>query len=184
MNKHNVEMMKSTEYELLRKRGQGKPKDLVVCGTCHGCYDRAYMWHHKRHCHPSEDTVSPPFIPVSLMLTSAAVSDHFKVYILDDFVNDDVGRLCKTDPTILLVGQSLYSMVKQKPDKKSGVKSSVKANLRMLGNLYTEFQQHNPASQVDPATSVDMLERSNFSALMMHYLWHSHGMGHHLPAKS
>ena len=158
-------MMKSTEYELLREREQGKPKDLVVCGTCHRCYDRAYMWHHRRHCHSSEDTVSPPSIPVSLMRTSAAVSDHFKVDILDHFVNDDVGRLCKTDPTILLVGQSLYAMVKQKPDKKSGVKSSVKANMRMLGNLYTEFQQHNPASQGDPATSVDMLERRNFPAL-------------------
>ena len=74
------------------------------------------------------------------MRTSAAVSDHFKVDILDHFVNDDVDRLCKTVPTILLVGQSLYAMVKQKPDKKSGVKSSVKANMRMLGNLYTELQ--------------------------------------------
>ena len=35
----------------------------------------------------------------------------------------------------------------------------------MLGNLYTEFQQHNPASQGDPATSVDMLESRNFPAL-------------------
>ena len=130
MNKHNVEMMKSTEYELLREREPGKPKDLVVCGTCRRCYDRANMWHHKRHCHPSEDTVSPPSIPVSLIRTSAAVSDHFKVDILDHFVNDDVGRLCKSDPTILLAGQSLYAMVKQKSNKKSGVKSSVKANMR------------------------------------------------------
>ena len=122
MYKHNVEMMKSAECELLREREQGKPKDLVVCGTCHGCYDRANIWHHKRHCHPSEDTVSPPYIPVSLMCTSAAVSDHFKVDILDHFVNDDVGRLCKTDPTILLAGQCLHAKVKQKPDKKSGVK--------------------------------------------------------------
>ena len=47
MYKHNVEMMKSTECELLREREQGKPKDLVVCGTYHGCYDRAYMWHQR-----------------------------------------------------------------------------------------------------------------------------------------
>ena len=119
----------------------------------------------KMHCHPSEDTVSSPSIPVSLMRTSAAISDHFKVDILDHFVNDDVGRLCKTDPTILLAGQCLHAKVKQKPDKKSGVKSSVKANTRMLGNLYTEFEQHNPASQGDPSTSVDMLESRNFPAL-------------------
>ena len=81
MYKHNVEMMKSTECELLREREQGKPKDLAVCGTCHGYYDKAYMWHHKRHCHPSEDTVSPPSIPVSLMRTSAAVSDHWTYLI-------------------------------------------------------------------------------------------------------
>ena len=99
------------------------------------------------------------------MRTSAAVSDQFKVDILDHFVNDDIGRLCKPDHTILLVGQSLYTMVKQKPDRKSGVKSSVKANMRMLGNLYTEFKQHNPPSPSDPATSVDMLERRNFPAL-------------------
>ena len=134
----------------MREREQGKPKDLVVCGTCQGYYDRTYTWHHKRHCHPSEDTdVSLPSMSVSLMRTSAAVGDQFKVDILDHFVNDDVGRLCKTDPTILLVGQYLYYMVKQKPDKKSGVKSSVKANMRMLGNLYTEFKQHNPPSPSD-----------------------------------
>ena len=37
--------------------------------------------------------------------------------------------------------------------------------MRIIGNLYTEFQQHNPTSQGDPATSVDMLERRNFPAL-------------------
>ena len=165
MYKHNVEMMKSTECELLGEREQGKPKDLVVCGTSHGCYDRAYMWHHKRHCHSSEDTVSPPSIPVSLMRTSAAVSDHFKVDIQVRFVNDDVGRVCKTYPTILLLGQSLYAMVKQKPDKKSGVKSSVYRLPSILMFAFTEFQQHNPTSQGDPATSVDMLKRRNFPAL-------------------
>ena len=75
----------------------------------------------RRHC----------FLALHPSIFDAAVSDHFKVYILDHFVNDDVGRLFKTDPTILLAGQSLYTMVKQKPDKKSGVKSSVKANMRM-----------------------------------------------------
>ena len=50
-----------------------------------------------------------------------------EVDLLDHFVNDDDGRLCQTDPTILLIGHSLYAVVKQKPDKKSGVKSSVKA---------------------------------------------------------
>ena len=36
-----------------------------------------------------------------------------------------------------LIGHSLYAMIKQKPDKKSGVKRSEKANMRMLRNLYT-----------------------------------------------
>ena len=95
MNKHNVEMMKSTEYELLREREPGKPKDLMVCGTCRGCYDRAYMWHHKRHCQASEDTVSPPSIPVSLMRTSddkvniADFADHDANDEVDSDVNDN-----------------------------------------------------------------------------------------------
>ena len=35
--KHNIEMMKSTECELLRERQQGKLKDLVLSTSRRGC---------------------------------------------------------------------------------------------------------------------------------------------------
>ena len=92
---------------------------------------------HKDHIH--KQPTQYVSMSVSLVHTTA-VSDAFKVDILGQYINDDVGRLCQTDPTIRLIDHSLYAMVKQKPDKKSGVKSSVKANMRMLGNLYTDFR--------------------------------------------
>ena len=62
---------------------------------------------HQHHVHkqPTQDGS----MPVSLVHTTA-VSDEFKVDILDHSVNDDVGRLCQTDSTILLIGHSLYAM--------------------------------------------------------------------------
>ena len=89
----------------------------------------------------------------------------FKANILSSFISDDVGEICQTDPTILLLGQNLFTKMAQMPDKKSGVKHSVMANMRMLANLYKEFKDQKPPCPSKPATSVDMLENRNFPAL-------------------
>ena len=158
---HNVDLIQTNpKAKLVRERKQGTPKDLVLCGTCHGCYNRAYLWKHKQNCQSSLPAAES--IPVSLLHITSA-SDSFKANILSSFVSDDVGKICQSDPTILLLG--LFTKIAQKPDKKSGVKHSVMANMRMLANLYKEFKDQNPPSPSNPATSIDMLERRNFPAL-------------------
>ena len=44
----------------------------------------------------------------------------------------------RTREKVLLIDHSLYAMVKQKADNKSEL---CKGNMRMLGNLYTDFRQ-------------------------------------------
>jgi len=97
---------------------------------------------------------------VSLFHISSA-SDSFKANISSSFASDDVGKICQ----ILLLGQSLYKKIAQKPNKKSGVEHSSMANIRMLANLYKEFKDPKPPCLSNPATSVYMLEHRNFPAL-------------------
>ena len=129
----------------------------MLCGTCHGCYNRAYLWKHKQNCHSSSPAAES--IPVSLFRIPSA-SDSFKANILSSFVSDDVGKICQSDPTILLQGQSVYTKIAQKPNKKSSVKHSVMANME-----YKEFKDQKRPCPSNPAMSVDILECRNFPAL-------------------
>ena len=125
----------------MRERNQGAGKELLICGICHGCYDKGYIWSHKKRCRSTSSTNVP--LPVALVETSA-VSEDFKCQILSHFRNYAVGRICQNDHTTLLVVEKLFAKLHKKPDKKTEVKRSIMADMRKLGNLYLKFSQQNP----------------------------------------
>ena len=55
------------------------------------------------------------------------------------FHNDDVGHLCKTDPTIVLDGRRRFMRNKGKADKSMGIKRSTMSEMRLLGKLLIAF---------------------------------------------
>ena len=160
---HNLEQLKQPgKSELVRERNQGAGKELLICGICHDCFDKGYIWSHKKRCRSTSSTNVP--LPVALVETSA-VSEEFKCQILSHSCNDAVGRICQNDHAILLVVEKLFAKLQKKPDKKTEVKRSIMADMRKLGNLYLEFSQQNPQTLGSPASSLDMLQRKNFPTL-------------------
>ena len=75
--------------------------------------------------------------------------------------DDVVGRLCKKDEIILMVGERLYEKIKRKTDKAMEVRKSVCNDMRKLGNLYLHFKsQDGVVSQNN--NILDMFMRCNF----------------------
>jgi hypothetical protein len=110
--------------------------------------------------------VVPTATPVSLKRQSLSDGDDdtFRQEILTKFIEDDVGRICKTDAIILLVGRWLFAGSEHKKDKVVEVSKSVSKNMRRLGHLFVYFRSELAPQDVAP-TSADMLDHRNFPAL-------------------
>ena len=152
------------EADLLRERDSGTTTKVAMCSGCNVFFSLTCIWRHKKRCcEPTEEApVRPTTVPIDVMRSGV---DEFKSAILVNFHNDEVGRLCLTDKTILLCGERLFQKLKKKPDKATEVKRSVMADMRKMGHLYREFCKNSPAFSGCPPSAEDMLHRENFPAL-------------------
>ena len=91
------------------------------------------------------------------------LKEEFKKDILAVIRDDEIGKIAKTDPTILMVGSRLYEKVKRRFSKKGEVQSCVRADMRRLSHLYMHFTSLNPKNI--HGNAVDMFIRSNFEVL-------------------
>ena len=82
--------------------------------------------------------------------------------ILKSFHDDQVGKLCRTDTTIKLIGSKSWEKEKTKVDKFDEVRKSVMGDMRTIATLYFEFKSRFPGSTND---SIDMFQRQNFDYL-------------------
>ena len=57
--------------------------------------------------------------------TMGAVEDEFTTDILAKFHNDDIGKLCRSEPTIVLIGRRRFQRNRGKVDKLMEIKKSV-----------------------------------------------------------
>ena len=116
------------------------------------------------HC-SKESAITPMPLPTYILKPQPfTVSDDFKIKILSRLHDDAVGRLCRTDSAIVLVGQRLYEKIKRKQDKEVEVKKSVMADMRRLGGLYLEFKATD-YKHSSTQSSADMIHRENLSSL-------------------
>ena len=81
------------------------------------------------------------------MINFSDVSEQggFQV-VLSGLHDDEIGKLCKSDPTIRLVGSRLYEKDRTKPGKTMEVKKSVRASMRMLARLFLYFKDEENGS--------------------------------------
>ena len=86
--------------------------------------------------------------------------DTFSKEILSRLDCDDVGDICRTDPTIRLIGRELFKKDIKKVDKEMETRKSVMADMRLLGALLLSMKEENSA-----LTGRDIFERSNFECL-------------------
>jgi hypothetical protein len=116
--------------------------DLVQCSICNGCYSRKYFFLHRKSCQ-KQSADNPPIVACSIPLTSGSASGttEFHQDVLPRFCDDEIGRLCKSDATVIAIGEQWYSKVYRKESKQSDVRKSTMQNMRRLSSLFLQFQQ-------------------------------------------
>jgi hypothetical protein len=160
--KHNKAQLVLPKFTLLRERDRGKDTKMVMCQLCSGFFSAAFFSRHRKHC-VGESSVAPNPVPVSLLTPICEnLNKEFKDEILQNFRDDAVGQLCRSDSTIILVGSRLYEKMKRKQDKLNEVKKSVRTDMRRIAGLYMCFQK---SSAEESTTSAEMLVRRHFHVL-------------------
>jgi len=167
--------------KLLRERLSKSNSSTVVCDTCCRIFNRHWFSSHKQNCQAQGGGESRP-VTASGFFSSCDVSEDFKKEIPSKFVNDEVGKLCQQDDTIVMVGCKLFQKLKSRKDKKVEVRRSVMTDMRRLGHVFTHFhfhfhdvlQKHNQVT----ATVPDMFKQENLDILeeaCANYTWRYYG---------
>lgn len=136
------------------KKCSGK---VVHCGKCGAFCSQVNFYRHRRACQ-KDDTTFPK--PVKACLLQNDSEDSAFQSILSGIHDDEVGKTCKSDKFIKLVGKRLWDKDRAKPDKSMEVKKSVRASMRSLGKLYLEFKSVHPKESTDVS---DLFDRENFA---------------------
>ena len=96
--------------------------------------------------------------------TELKLTEEFKQRILARLRDDEIGKLCRSDPTILKLGSVLYRKIKRKKDKSVQVRRTVRAEMRSIANVYLLLLKHPEITQ-KCGDCMDMFYRYNFNQL-------------------
>ena len=101
--KFNIELIKdplSINSNIIRERNQGDHQ-LRMCDQCKGFFAKDYMWSHLKHCQQTADFV-PTTTPVErLEAEHSGLNVEFRKEIIEHLKVDEIGKVCKSDPSIL-----------------------------------------------------------------------------------
>ncbi len=158
LQKNSILAKQTAEPDYLRERRQGG-QDLVICGTCSGFYSRKKLWQHKQRCGKHESSVtlpsqSVPASTLSIPEDKTKLGKEFRSQILERFRDDEIGKVCRTDTMIVVLGKRLYSKYN---DRKIAM-----SNMRRLGLLLIKFRE---TANDSTLAGESMLDRKNFAAL-------------------
>ena len=107
LNINNMEKGQS----LVRERRQGISNDADV-GMCNGCnrfFDKKSIYRHKKRCVGVSGTTHGSVNFATLKSAeSLDVTEEFKA-VLCSFRNDEAGKLCRSDPLIIMLGKKLWA---------------------------------------------------------------------------
>ena len=93
---------------------------IVHCGNCGGFYSRKFFYRHKSQCQGDQTAFPQPVTMNTLKLGFDLEKDEGFNALLSGIQNDEVGKLCKSDLTIKMIGARLYEKDRAKPDKEYG----------------------------------------------------------------
>ena len=92
----------------------------------------------------------------------SSIKDDFTTEILAKFHNEDIGKLCRSEPTIVLIGRKRFQRNRGKVDKLIKIKKSVMTEMRLLSKLCIAFSEAATGSNI---SAKDMFVRTNFNVL-------------------
>ena len=91
-----------------------------------------------------------------------AIEDEFTTEILAKFHNDNIGKLCRSEPAIVLIGRRRFQRNRGKVDKLMEIKKSVMTEMRLLSKRHIAFSEAALGSNI---STKDMFVRTNFNVL-------------------
>nr|XP_047135056.1 uncharacterized protein LOC124812431 isoform X17 [Hydra vulgaris] len=149
----------------ISERALKKQKDLTKCSFCKIVVVKRTFSRHKKVCQlRTNDHVVQVPLTVSELPEASQYNNLFITHIIGKFRNDKIGKVCRTDPTILKIGSKFFWKLNKKQDKSVEVYRSIRNEMRRLAHCYTLFlkqegiiQKHN--------NSLDMFNRVNFDML-------------------
>nr|XP_047145024.1 uncharacterized protein LOC105844230 isoform X4 [Hydra vulgaris]XP_047145025.1 uncharacterized protein LOC105844230 isoform X5 [Hydra vulgaris] len=149
----------------ISERALKKQKDLTKCSFCKIVVVKRTFSRHKKVCQlRTNDHVVQVPLTVSELPEASQYNNLFITHIIGKFRNDKIGKVCRTDQTILKIGSKFFWKLNKKQDKSVEVYRSIRNEMRRLAHCYTLFlkqegiiQKHN--------NSLDMFNRVNFDML-------------------
>ena len=171
----NIKQAKEDKPKYTRERTSKLKEDdsaLFMCGTCNGFYSRRYIKRHTKRCITNtEGAVHGAAIPASLLKHGEILQNDqdFATEILSRFrQNIPCSKLCRSDRTIIKIGQRMWRKEKKKQNKKAEVRKAVMSDMRRLSNLYIEVLKTEEFLGVLPSKegdASDLFKRNNFQHL-------------------
>ena len=157
----NENVFQATQPEPTYQRERKGLSALSCCSRCKGFYSRNQFHKHKELCKGNTDDILSS-VRVEAFKTMGAVEDEFTTEILAKFQNDDIGKLCRSEPTIVLIGRRRFQRNRGKVDKLMEIKKSVMTEMRLLSKLCIAFSEAATGSNI---SAKDMFVRTNFNFL-------------------
>ncbi|ELT87935.1 hypothetical protein CAPTEDRAFT_215529 [Capitella teleta] len=110
------------DYELIHKSQE--TASVVHCSVCKGSYSSKYFYRHKRSC-------TRVAIALKAALVATNEGEAF-VKILNRFQDNEVGKMCRKDEAIKLLGRHLLQKDRAKVDKDAAPKLRIRLNPKMV----------------------------------------------------
>ena len=157
----NENVFQATQPEPTYQRERKGLSALSCCSRRKGFYSSKQFHKHKDSCKGNTDDILSS-VGVDAFKTMGAVEDEFTTEILAKFHNDDIGKLCRSEPTIVLIGRRRFQRNRGKVDKLMTIKKSVMTEMRLLSKLCIAFSEAATGSNM---SAKDMFIRTNFNVL-------------------
>ncbi|KAJ8043799.1 N-lysine methyltransferase KMT5A-A [Holothuria leucospilota] len=129
------EKMDQPEQALEREHTARTGGSMVICGGCEGMHPYRSFWRHKIQCQRSFVAASPG--PVSCVTSRL----EFKEEILDHLPTDEMGDVCRSDPTLLLLGERWWKERLKARRDRSYVKKIVMLEMRTLAIIHRNMKK-------------------------------------------
>ena len=136
---------------------------LLCCSFCKGFYSKKQFHKHKEICRPNTSDNTLSSVPVDAFKSMKATEDEFTTEILAKCHNDEIWKVCRSYPTIVLIGRRRFQRNRGKVDKLMEMKESTMTEMRLLSKLLIAFSVENTAVNV---SAEDMFIRMNFAVLL------------------
>ena len=164
INQFNVTEINQDNPCYARERKKRKCDELIKCSNCHGFYSKSFFSRHKHKCGLDNCTLTVAVPVEEIENPSIEMKEIFYINVVKDMRDDEIGRIVKNDPIILLMGARWYAKVKRRRSKKDEVVNKVRSDMRRLGHLYKRFLSLSPSSALN-GNAVDMFMCNNFVTL-------------------